>query len=118
MFFTGENFMDFLTSTILSGIAYDVIKCGVLMTTDNLKDRLRDWIIDDYALSVLAGELNKLSLTDEMSESAIERKILSSTELISLLENIKPISEGNTIIQSHSGSGDNVGRDKVIHRGR
>jgi len=32
--------MDFFTSTILSGIAYDVIKCGVLMTTDNLKDRL------------------------------------------------------------------------------
>lgn len=110
--------MDFLTSTILSGIAYDVIKCGVLMTTDNLKDRLRDWIIDDYALSVLAGELNKLSLTDEMSESAIERKILASTELISLLENIKPISEGNTTIQSHSGSGDNVGRDKIIHQGR
>lgn len=110
--------MDFLTSAILSGIAYDVIKCGVLMTTDNLKDRLRDWIIDDYALSMLAGELNKLSLTDEMSESAIERKILSSAELVSLLETIKPISEGNTIIQSHSGSGDNVGRDKVIYRGR
>jgi len=110
--------MDFLTSTILSGIAYDVLKCGVLLTTDNLKDRLKEWIIDDSSLSMLTGELNKLSLTDEMSESAIERKILSSTELISLLENIKPISEGNTIIQSHSGSGDNVGRDKVIHRRR
>ena len=107
--------MDFLTSTILSGIAYDVIKCGMLLTADNLKDRLRDWIIDDSALTVLTGELNKLSLTNEMSESAIERKIVASSELISLLENIKPVSESNTIIQSHSGSGDNVGRDKIIH---
>lgn len=107
--------MDYLTETILSGIVYDVIKCGVLMTTDNLKDRLRDWIIDDSSLSVLAGELNKLSLTDEMSESAIERKILASSELISLIENIKPMAESNTIIQSHSGSGDNVGRDKIIN---
>lgn len=110
--------MDFLTSTILSGIAYDILKCGMLLTTDNLKDRLREWIVDDSALPALAGELNKLSLTNEMSESAIEKKILASPELFSLLENIKPIAEGNTIIQSHSGSGDNVGRDKIIHRGR
>jgi len=110
--------MDFLTSTILSGIAYDLLKCGFLLTADNLKDRLKEWVIDDSSLSVLANEINKLSLTDEMSESSIEKKILASPELISLLENIKPIAEGNTIIQSHSGSGDNVGRDKVIHQGR
>ena len=110
--------MDFLTSTILSGIAYDVLKCGMLLTTDNLKDRLRDWIIDDSTLPALAGELKKLSLTNEMSESAIERKIITSPELISLLENIKPMSEGNTIIQYHNGSGDNVGRDKIINQGR
>jgi len=107
--------MDFLASSILSGIAYDIIKCGMLLTADNVKDRLRGWIIDDPTLSVLAGELNKLSLTDEMSEAAIERKILASPELISLLENIKPVAESNTIIQSHSGSGDNIGRDKIIH---
>jgi hypothetical protein len=110
--------MDFLTSTILSGVAYDMIKCGVLLTADNLKYQLRGWIIDDASLPVLAGELNKLNLTDEMSESAIERKIITSSELISLLENIKPVAESNTIIQSHSGSGDNIGRDKIIHQGR
>jgi hypothetical protein len=107
--------MEFLTSAILSGIAYDIIKCGMQLTADNLQDGLREWVINDSLVSVLTTELNKLGLTNEMSESAIERKILTSNELISLIENIKPISEGNTIIQSHSGSGDNVGRDKIIH---
>jgi hypothetical protein len=53
-----------------------------------------------------------------MSETVIERKISDSYELQKLLENIKPASEGNTIIQHHSGSGDNIGRDKIIHSGK
>lgn len=105
--------MEFLTATVLSGIAYDIIKCGVLLTAENLKNRLGDWIIDGSKLSMLAIELNKLSLSNEMSELAIERKINDSSELMSLIKNIKPASESYTVIQSHSGSGDNVGRDKL-----
>lgn len=107
--------MDFLTGAVLSGITYDMIKCGVILSTDELKERLRDWIIGDSQLLILSNELKKLQLTDEMSETAIERKIAASPELKQLLENIKPASGGNTIIQHHSGSGDNIGRDKIIH---
>ncbi|MDI1230505.1 MAG: hypothetical protein PSU93_05075 [Methylobacter sp.] len=109
---------EFLTSAILSGIAYDVMKCGVVLSITELKQRLRGWIISDSELLVLADEMKKLKLTDEMSETAIERKIAASPELIQLLENIKPSSESNTIIQHHSGSGDNIGRDKIIHNGK
>jgi hypothetical protein len=107
--------MDFLTSTILSGIAYDMIKCGTLLTLDSLRDNLRDWMFDEAAISELNTELNKLRLTNEMSEIAIEKRIETSPELVTLLEKFKPTSEGNTIIQSHSGSGDNVGRDKIVN---
>jgi hypothetical protein len=110
--------MDFLTGAILSGIAYDMIKCGVMLSKDELKERLRDWIIGDNELLILSNELKKLELTDEMSETAIERKIAATPELKQLLENIKPVSESNTIIQHHSGSGDNIGRDKIIHSGK
>lgn len=109
---------EFLTGAILSGIAYDVMKCGVVMSIDELKQRLKGWLISDSEILVLADELNKLELTTEMSETAIERKISSSHELQKLIKNIKPASEGNTIIQHHSGSGDNVGRDKIIHSGK
>ncbi len=110
--------MDFLTGAILSGIAYDMIKFSVMLSTDELKERLKGWIISDSELLVLANELKKLELTNEMSETAIERKISDSYELQKLLDNIKPASEGNTIIQHHSGSGDNIGRDKIIHSGK
>lgn len=109
---------EFLASTILSGIAYDIMKCGAILGVDDLKDRLRGWLISDAQLATITYELNKLELTDEMSETAIARKITGSSELKQLLENIKPISEGNTIIQTHSGSGDNIGRDKIIHNGK
>lgn len=110
--------MDFLTGAILSGIAYDMIKFGVRLSTDELKERLRNWIISDSELLALTNELSKLDLTNEMSETAIERKIAASPELKQLIENIKPASKGNTIIQHHSGIGDNIGRDKIIHSGK
>jgi hypothetical protein len=73
--------MDFLTGAVLSGVAYDMIKCGVMLSTDELKERLRDWIIGDNELLILSNELNKLELNklelnNEMSEAAIERKLL------------------------------------------
>lgn len=109
---------EFLASTILSGIAYDIMKCGAVLGVEELKQRLKGWLISDSELATMTCELNKLELTDEMSETAIDRKINTSAELQRLLENIKPAVEGNTIIQHHSGSGDNVGRDKIIHSGK
>mgnify|MGYP000087671362 CR=1 FL=1 len=108
--------MGFLTATVLSGIVYDTLKCGVMLSTDNLKNKLKDWLIDQPTLLSIESGLNNLSLTDEMSELVIERKIAQSFELKLLLENIKPALESNTIIQSHSGPGDNVGRDKIINK--
>ncbi|MCK9608015.1 MAG: hypothetical protein M0R33_16355 [Methylomonas sp.] len=109
---------EFLTGAILSGIAYEVMKCGVVMSIDELKQRLKGWLISDSEILVLADELKKLELTNEMSETAIERKISDSHDLQKLIKNIKHTSECNTIIQHHSGSGDNIGRDKIIHSGK
>ncbi|MDD5754339.1 MAG: hypothetical protein PHN45_06270 [Methylococcales bacterium] len=110
--------MDFLSGAVLSGIAYDMIKHGVILSVEDFKERLKDWIIDEQGLITIANELNKLELNADMSETAIERKIIASSELKLLLENIKPVSESNTIIQNHSGIGDIVGRDKIVHQGK
>ncbi|NOV29050.1 hypothetical protein [Methylomonas sp. ZR1] len=109
---------EFLTATILSGIAYDVMKCGVVLSIDELKQRLKGWLISDTEIVILTDELKNLELTNQMSETAIERRILDSHQIQSIIKNIKPASEGNTIIQHHSGSGDNIGRDKIIHSGK
>jgi hypothetical protein len=105
--------MDFLTGAILSGFTYDLIKRGLVLSADNLKERLKHWIVPDAELSAITNELNKLKLTDEMSESAIERRINSSAELKLLLENIKPITQGNTIVQQGNGNMLHAGRGDI-----
>lgn len=105
--------MDFLTATVLSGFAYDAIKTGLAFTETLVKDKLKGWLIEDEVAVAVAEELGKLRLTDELSEIAIERKISSSVELSKLLREIKPVIEVNQIIQQHSGSGDNVGGNKI-----
>lgn len=106
--------MDFLSATILSGIVYDMFKHGAKITAQNLQKKLHDWVINGTELETISTKLNELQLTDEMSESAIEKKIVSSNELMSILEKVQPSTVNYTVIQNHSGEGDNVGRDKII----
>lgn len=105
--------MDFLTATVLSGITYDLLKHSAVISVEKLKMKLSDWLVDDKELAVMSTKLNELQLTDEMSETAIEKKIVSSTELMAILEKIQPSTVNYTVVQNHSGSGDNVGRDKT-----
>ena len=95
-----------------------MLKCGATLCAESLRESLRDWIINEPELLELTNNLNKLELSNEMSETAIERKIVASSELIELLKTIKSATEGNTIVQHHSGSGDNVGGNKIIHYGK
>lgn len=81
--------MDFMTSTILSGVVYDFCKNGVLLSVEGLKKRLKEWSFDEVILSQIKSELESLDVSDELSEVAIKRRIESSSELMSLLEQVK-----------------------------
>ncbi|EFG6858449.1 hypothetical protein OM222_003820 [Escherichia coli] len=104
--------MDFLSSAILSGIVYDMLKHHVSITATSIKEKLKNWVIDEAIAPALAKELEKLSLNDEMSEIAIERKLLDSSEIQKILSSIKPHA-ATVIIQNHSGTGDNIGGNKI-----
>lgn len=106
--------MDFLTATVLSGIVYDMLKNGIGLSVSNLNGRLKEWMVDEIVSPALSEELNRLNLTDEMSEKTLEKEMMSSPTLIELLGKVKR-REGNVIIQSHSGSGDNIGGNKVVN---
>lgn len=88
-----------------------MLKSGARLTADNIKVKLQHWIVGDSVAVEMEKELHKLQLSDEMSESAIEKKIAASSELTALIEKIKP---HTTIIQTHSGTGDNVAGNKII----
>lgn len=104
--------MEFLSTVVLSGIVYDMLKCSVSITAASIKDKLKDWVIDEAVAPVLAEEIEKLSLNDEMSEKVIERKLLDSIEIQQILSSIKP-NNTTVIMQNHSGTGDNIGGNKI-----
>ncbi|WP_210446995.1 GapS6a family protein [Vibrio crassostreae] len=105
--------MEFLSSVVLSGVLYDMLKHGVSLSSGAIKTKLKDWAIDEVVAPVLSDEISKLNLTDELSESAIEKRINQAPQLVKIISSIK---NAQTIItQNHSGTGDNIGRDKIIN---
>lgn len=103
--------MDALTLSLLSSATYDLLKSGASLSAQIIKDKLKKWVLDDATAEKIADELDKLQLNDELSEKAIERRIQGS-EISKILEGVQPATNVTNITQSHSGSGDNVGRDK------
>lgn len=108
--------MNFLTSTLFSGMLYDGFKNGIAITSDFLKEKLQGWLVDDVLLETLAEKVNALELRD-YGEHVIERKLNESAELQKILELIKPEQNTNigSVTQSHSGSGDNVVGNKTVY---
>ena len=65
--------MNFLSSTILSGILYDGFKTGAKLTVSFLKENLQGWLFDDAMLEQLARNLQALEL-EELADYRIEKK--------------------------------------------
>ena len=107
--------MDIFTSAIASGVIYDMMKNGIAFTAKNIKDKFVGWMIDESSATLIADELKKLNLNDDMSEKAIEKIVNSSLDIQSLFKEIKTDKNADTITQIHSGTGDNVGRDKITN---
>jgi|GEM_PF-495629 hypothetical protein len=110
----GENIMDFLTSTVLSGILYDGFKAGTILSASFLKDKLQGWLFDDVLVQQLADELKSLKLED-LAEHAIERKINETPNVLNCMKEIKMEQTIGSVSQIHSGTGDNVAGNKVIY---
>ena len=109
--------MEFITTTILSGVIYDILKRGVFLTKDVLANNLKKWLMDDATLEKLTVKLQELNLNDEMSEKAIEREINSSNGIKELLSKISAHNV-DIDIQIHSGTGDNIIGNKIINGNR
>lgn len=82
--------MDFLTSTVLSGIAWDGIKYAGNITSKYLKERLGDWIVNDKVLEELASKINDLPDAYKKNDKFLELAIQENESLQELLRNIQP----------------------------
>lgn len=103
--------MEFLTSTILSGVAWDAIKQGVLLTGEYLKKKLSDWVMDKTDWDKIAAKINGFDEMYKKSEKFIEAAIEDDTEVKTILEKAKNISQ-----ISHSVSNVDM-KESVMHNG-
>ena len=95
---------------VASSCIYDLFKKTARATGQALKAAFRGWLIDDQTAEILAQKLQEVGIDEDMSAKAIEKRMASSAEMLSLLQQIQKAPVGNTIVnQEHSGSGDNIG---------
>lgn len=106
--------MEFLTSTILSGMLYDGYKSGAALTTSFLKQKLQGWLFDDEVIEQLSSQLKALELED-LGEHSIEKKINTTPSVLDCMKRIKIDQNIGSVSQVHSGSGDNVAGNKVTY---
>lgn len=106
--------MEPITTAILARGIYDFLQSGLSLTKDALKERLKKFINDEVIIDKLAGKIETLPLDDEMSPKAIERR-LNECEVITTTLKTLPASSVVNITQTHSGTGDNVGGNKITN---
>ncbi len=113
--------MDFITTGVIASTVYDVLKTGAKLSAGVLKERLGKWLRDDVIAEAVAAELSKLDINEDLSEKAIEKRIDQSQSLGALIHGINakvsvvaPATVTN-VTQTHSGSGDNVGVNKIVN---
>ncbi len=112
--------MDVITTGIIASSVYDVLKNGLKLGAEILKQRLSQWIKEDAVAESVVKELNKLGINDDMSETAITRLLEQSPEIAGLVRDINAElavfapSTITRVTQTHSGSGDNVAGNKIV----
>jgi hypothetical protein len=113
--------MDFITTGVIASTVYDLLKNSLSLSAKALKSRLGQWVKEEIVADAVADELSKLNLHDGLSEKAISQQLDQSQELAALIREINAKaalaaqSTITTVNQTHSGSGDNVGGNKIVN---
>lgn len=81
--------MEFLTTTVLSGVAWDGIKAMGNITGNYIKNKLKGWIIDDKLADEIAENINQMPQPFKENIRYIEAYIDQNNQLLEMMKNIK-----------------------------
>lgn len=99
--YLGGRNMDFLTSSILSGIAWDGIKKFGIITGEFIKNGLNDRVLDEKTCEKIAYNLNNMPVEYKKSQKFLEAAIDDDKELQGIL---KEAMKTHTFLQGSIGS--------------
>lgn len=110
--------IDFLTSAVLGGIAYDFIKVSGKIAVDDLKARLKNWLLDDRDLETIAQIVNEAPSYAKKSAKDLEaflEKRPSIQEILSRSKSVT-INAGDRITTKGDYSPGKVVGDFIIYK--
>ena len=93
--------MDFITSTILGGMLYDLLKTQAALSTEQLRQSLSDWVIDESVTARIIEQASYLPSPEASSKDHYIQSIENSPNWQSLLKEIKPLAR--TAVQHNEG---------------
>lgn len=96
--------MDFLTSAILSGAIFDIIKTGTKIQFDSLKTALAGWLVSDEQIQKILDGLKEAGIDEDLNQPAIERRISESESLTSEISSI----HRSSVISQTTSTGHNI----------
>lgn len=91
--------MDFITTTILSGAIYDLFRSGVALGAEQLKNKLKDWLVSEEQAHEMVLLLNESGIHEDLGQHAIKRRINENPSLLELLKAIKSNEKTTQITQ-------------------
>ena len=94
--------MNFLTSSILSGILWDVLKYGMKVNINYLRDKLSDWILEAKKLKKIVELSNNIPDTYLKSESTLKEYLDLNEDIQEIL---KSTQHNTTVINQQYNQG-------------
>lgn len=81
--------MNFLTSTILSGAVYDILKSGAKVTVQHIEQRLCDWVLSEKNIKRIQEIVNEVPSIYIKSEGMLKEYFNINSELQNILKTAK-----------------------------
>ena len=107
-----------LTSAVLGTVLAGLIKDGIVLTGKSIKDKLVGYLVSDEQANDISEKVKQFQGDlEDFSEKKFEKEIDKDLELKSILASISTDTDQSHAIirQKHSGSGDNVGGNKITY---
>jgi len=100
-------------STAISKIAYNTIKKGVKVTSEKLREQLKNWLLKDEDYDVVSEVINTIPAEYQINEQILGAYIETNSKLAKIIEQCE-IGSSRPTNQLHTGSGDNIAGDKHV----
>jgi hypothetical protein len=83
------NTLEFLTTTVVSGVLYDIIKTGAKLTVEAIKEKFRGWLLTDTDLTKITERVNTAPDMAKSSSKYLEAFLEENADLLGIIKSAR-----------------------------